>query len=130
MTKFFKETGFLNSNGELLINDFKKSLQELLSTDEINNLSIDELRTLSSNLSKIIKDNVSDLLFKKEWTINNLNSMSYEDFTTFLKTKYGSDYGTIILTKDENDICAKFARQNFKDNLKIKEEENLKRFIK
>lgn len=59
---FFKENGFLSSDGETLVSEFKTALSNMLASSEVQNMDKSQIRILNSNLNKIVGEMISNHL--------------------------------------------------------------------
>ena len=91
MSKLCKETGFLNEEGKILIQELSKAIDNLLSSPEVNEMSSDEIRTFGGNLSSILAEKVSFFLQKKNNLKSAFDEMSDDEFEGYLQNKYGKD---------------------------------------
>ncbi len=112
MSKYFQENGFLSSQGECLVSLIVNSLNRLMTSPEINNMSIQELQILGSNLSKIVGDNISKSIVVKIKEKNELFNMTDDEFELYLKNKYQSKWPLVSLTQLELDRLPKLSKND------------------
>jgi hypothetical protein len=65
MSKLCKETGFLNTEGKEVVQEFSKTIDKLLASPVVNEMSSAEIRTFGSNLAAILADKLSFFLQEK-----------------------------------------------------------------
>jgi hypothetical protein len=101
MSKLCKETGFLTEDGSKLTNGFKKSLDNLLSTKDVNDMSVEEIRTFGCNLMSMVADRISNKMLNVQKKKLMFDEMSDKEFDSYLKNKYGKYYMFVSLTDEE-----------------------------
>lgn len=67
MSELFKENGFLTEAGQKALSQFKGTLEDLLSSKAVKDISESELRALGCNLASIVADAVSNKLQAKKF---------------------------------------------------------------
>lgn len=99
MNKLIDSAGFLTGYGVDKTKKIKEALEYLISHSELDK---SELRVLGSCLSKMVGDIISNEINnpKPKYSIN-LFEMSDEQFTKFLKDKYGEEWNLTPLTDEE-----------------------------
>ena len=102
MSKLYKENGLLSEHGVVVTHPVKMALYKVLNQHEdIKCLSENELRTLGGALQKIVGDAISERIHFKSEVNKKLAAMSDEQFTGYLKAKYGSRWMLQSLTTEE-----------------------------
>lgn len=101
MNKLIKDTGFLNEAGEKFIFKFKSHLEYLFRCPEIKEMTENELRTFGAVIVGIVNNSITKHICIHNAVMKELNSMTDDQFTSYLKDKYGKDYMLVSLTKEE-----------------------------
>jgi hypothetical protein len=101
MKKIFDGNGILNETGKNLLLDFNTALDNLMSSDEVYDMSESEIRTLGSVLAKILGDRISHRIANKVKTTSKLDKMTDEEFEKYLLDKYGSNWHFLSLSPEE-----------------------------
>jgi hypothetical protein len=101
MNKYFTDNGFLSEEGKKLVEDFNFGLAVTFMQEAVKSMSENELRTLGANLGKIIGDLISDTLLARVLLKNELDAMTDEHFTAYMKAKYGKNWMLISITDEE-----------------------------
>lgn len=101
MSRWVKETGFLNEEGEKAMQGFKRALEELLNQPEAQAMSEGELRTLGCCLQNIVGNTMSNTIRTAKQNTGPLFSMTDEQFDKHLQDKYGADWMLKALEPDE-----------------------------
>jgi hypothetical protein len=65
MSNWFRENGQLNEDGLKALEDFRKALDTVLTSAEVQGMSFSEVHALQSNMSKMVGDNISKLIREK-----------------------------------------------------------------
>lgn len=99
--KLLKQTGEFSEEGKLAMLEFRTALENLMSSDEVREMSQSELRVLGSLLAKETGDAISFRISDKLQRTAAFEKMSDEEFETYLKEKYGSIWQLISLTPEE-----------------------------
>lgn len=63
--KLFKEDGFPNDSGLKVLQPFKNSIELLFDSNVVNNLNNNQIRLLGSWLSKLVGDEVLNVLRRR-----------------------------------------------------------------
>ena len=122
MSKWFKENGFLSDDGKEALKDFQRALDEILISDEVEEMSQGELQTLQSNMAKMVGDTVSSV-FRSRAEVeadkrnNPLWKLTNEEFYASLKAKYGDGWQLVGLTKEELNRCPPLSRKEIREAL-------------
>lgn len=101
--KFFDDNGFLSEDGKRMLLEFNTAIENLIATDEVDDMSEAEIRAMGSVLSKNIGDAVANRISRKLQEKNKLTAMSEKDFEAYLKNKYGDNWFFMTLTPEEFD---------------------------
>jgi hypothetical protein len=101
MSKWFKEGGFLNEEGKRVLIDFRSALDNILSKDEVREMTFSEVQTLGSNLHKMVGDAITDRISARMQFAKALEEMTDEQFEAYLKAKHGSVWNLITLLPEE-----------------------------
>lgn len=88
MNKLFGENGFLNKDGEKFLEDFKRSLKDILSSNDVGMMTTAEVRLLGSVLSNITGDAISKVIINRSELSEVYNTMTDEQFDKHLREKY------------------------------------------
>lgn len=65
MSNWFRENGQLSDDGLKALEDFRKALDAVLTSAEVNGMSFSEVHALQSNMSKMVGDKVAKLIREK-----------------------------------------------------------------
>lgn len=65
MTNMFKENGFLSEEGKKVMQPLHDGLMEVMSSVEVQSMSVQELQVLQANLAKLVGDAVSGAIYVK-----------------------------------------------------------------
>lgn len=119
MNKWFRENGFLSDEGKEALKDFQSALNEVLSSFEVEDMTVSGLQTLQSNMSKMVGDAISNLLQARlEVEVDKQNNplwkLTDEEFYASLKEKYGERWMLVGLTKEELSRCPKPSKEDVK----------------
>lgn len=98
---WFKEGGFLSEEGNRIVMDFRAALENIMSSDEVREMSFAEVQTLGSNLHKMVGDEVTNRISARLQFAKKLEEMSDEQFEAFLKAKHGSVWQLVTLLPEE-----------------------------
>jgi hypothetical protein len=101
MSRWIKETGFLNEDGEKAVQGFRNALRSLLSQPEAQAMDERELRTLSCVLHNIVGGEMSNEIREEKQISGPLDGMTDEQFDNYLEAKYGAEWMTKALQPDE-----------------------------
>ena len=101
MSKLCKETGFLNTEGKEVVQEFSKTIDKLLASPVVNEMSSAEIRTFGSNLAAILADKLSFFLQEKNNIKSKYDSMSDDEFEGYLQNKYGKNILFTIMEPEE-----------------------------
>ena len=99
--KFFNDNGFLSEDGKRMLLEFNTAIDNLLATDEVDDMSETEIRAMGSVLAKTIGDAIANRISRKLQEKNKFESMSDDDFEVYLKNKYGDNWAFMTLTPEE-----------------------------
>jgi hypothetical protein len=125
MSKWFKEGGFLDEEGEKAFLEIKTELENLLNTDEVASMDVQQLRVLCSCLTKMIGDKMCDKIAHRSQINNQFTAMSDDEFYTYLKEKYGEEVWQFCsLTPEELSRCPTLSPKDFEKIM----QENAKNF--
>lgn len=61
----FKENGFLSEEGKKVMQPLHDGLMEVMSSVEVQSMSVQELQVLQANLAKLVGDAVSGAIYVK-----------------------------------------------------------------
>jgi hypothetical protein len=101
MKKFFSENGFLTKDGEKFLMGVQDSIRNTMAQDEVHDMTDDELRALGSNMAKMVGEAIS-MAFSRRFQLEaKMNSMTDEQFYTYLKEKYGDSWMFYSLESEE-----------------------------
>jgi hypothetical protein len=103
MKDLFKENGSLTEEGERFIIDFQYGLSQIMESDEVQEMSDDQLRTLQSNLMKMIGRVFTIKMSRNLQFLNDLFTLTDEQFYAHLKDKYGDNWIFHSLEKEERE---------------------------
>jgi len=109
MSRWVKETGFLNEEGEQAVQGFKDALEMLLNQPEAQAMSEGELRTLGCVLQSIVGNTMSNRLRGERQNATPFDSMTDAQFDAYLQEKYGAEWMTKCLTAPEMRRAMKYA---------------------
>jgi hypothetical protein len=98
---FFNDNGFLSEEGKRMLLEFNTAIENLMATDEVDDMSETEIRALGSVLAKIVGDVISNRISRKLQENVKFEAMSDDDFETYLKNKYGDNWVFMTLTPEE-----------------------------
>jgi len=101
MDKLFAGNRLLTAEGDRLLSDFRYGLIQVMSSDEVSDMSDNELQTLQSSLNKLVGDAISNRMARNMQFANELNAMTDEQFYVHLKDKYGDNWALNSLEKEE-----------------------------
>ncbi len=100
--ELYKDNGILSEHGVVVTHPVKMALYKLLNQhEEIKGLSENELRTLGGSLQKIVGDAISERILFKNEVQKKLDAFNDEQFTAYLKAKYGSRWMLQSLSEEE-----------------------------
>lgn len=100
--KLFTESGFLSQYGkETFEQSLDKEIKAILNTAT----SEEELRLLGSLISNRVGNMVADCIVARKQKANQFQSMTDEQFESYLKTKYGDRWMLVSLTPEEFERC-------------------------
>lgn len=99
--KWFKGNGFLSEDGERNLLDFRDALANIISTDDVRNMSVAEVHTLQANLAKQVGDAVSKHLSRRIQEAKALDEMSDKEVDAYLVDKYGQIWPQLTLSPEE-----------------------------
>jgi hypothetical protein len=120
MSKWFKGNGFLSDEGKEALKNFREAMEEILASEEVEEMKVSELQTLQSNMSKMVGDAVSNVLQAREEIeadkrSNPLWKLTDEEFYASLKEKYGEKWMLVGLTKEEFARCPRPSRKQLRE---------------
>ncbi len=98
---WFQGNGFLSEEGKRMLIDFRDALDNILSKDEVREMTFAQVQTLGSNLHKMVGDAISDRISNRMQFANNLEKMTDEQFEAYLEAKYGNIWRFITLNPEE-----------------------------
>lgn len=98
---WFEGNGFLSEEGKRMLIDIRDNLDNLLSKDEVREMTFAEMQTLGSNLHKMIGDAISDRIASRMQFAAKLEAMTDEQFEAYLEVKYGNVWRFITLAPEE-----------------------------
>lgn len=98
---WFTETGFLSEEGKRVVMNFRSALEDIMSSDEVREMSFAEMQVLSSNLHKMVGDEVTNRVSNRLRFEKQLAEMTDEQFEAYLKAKHGSIWEYITLLPEE-----------------------------
>lgn len=113
--RFFKETGFLTTEGESLLLGIQGALESLFDTEEVQDLSETEVRLLGSNIMNMVADRVSRRMAFKKQIDNQFSAMSDQEFDTYLEDKYGPRWMLMTLSEEEIARCPLLSKEKIKE---------------
>ncbi len=123
MSKLFTGNGFLTKEGERFTSDFRYGLEQIMSSDEVGDMSLAELHTLQANLTKMVGDAISKRVSRNMRLENQLAAMTDEEFYAHLKEKYGDNWILHSLEKEERARIPVPDMQKLADEMKYVGEE-------
>lgn len=101
MSRWVKETGFLNEEGEKAVQGVKDALETLLNQPEAQAMGEGELRTLGCVLQNIVGNTMSNCIRTKKQNAGPFDGMTDEQFEKYLQDKYGAEWLTKALLPEE-----------------------------
>jgi hypothetical protein len=101
MNKCFLGTGFLSETGKSLLLEVMSELQNVMSSDLVNQMTIADLRVLGANLSNMMSDAVSKKIAQKLQLEKHLNNLSDDEFISGLIEGYGNNWNIWTLKEEE-----------------------------
>jgi hypothetical protein len=129
MSKLFTGNGFLTKEGERFTSDFRYGLSQIMSSDEVADMSLGELQTLQSNLAKMVGDAISKRISHNLQLESQMNAMTDEQFYAHLQEKYGDNWILHSLEKEERARLPVPDMQKLADEMKYVGEEIRKHMI-
>jgi hypothetical protein len=99
--KFFNDNGFLSEDGKRMLLEFNTAIENLMTTDEVDDMSETELRAMGSVLSKIVGDTITNRISRKLQETDKFTAMSDIEFESYLTNKYGNNWVFVSLTPEE-----------------------------
>src|SRR5690606_36085487 len=112
--KYFKENGFLTSEGENLLNPVEKAIKSVFSQEDVKSFSESQLRILGSALAKLVGDTVSDHQQAKREVKAKFAAMTNDQFEAYLKAKYGDRWMLVSLTEEEFERLPRLSNEEIK----------------
>jgi hypothetical protein len=105
MKKFFDEKGGLTDWARRMMLDLTSGLDQLMTSDEVTDMTESELRLLGSHLAGMMADIVSKKIARKLQRAKAFSELTDEQFEEYLQEKYGTVWRLVPLTREEYDRC-------------------------
>jgi len=105
MKKFFDEKGGLTDWAQRMMLDLHSGLDQLMTSDEVTDMTESELRLLGSHLSHIMGEIVSKKIARKLQRAKVFSELTDEQFEEYLQEKYGTVWRFVSLTEEEYERC-------------------------